>query len=81
MDFAVVLTHHWLKRIGDLSFHAFESPKLGSRSLCGEWVLLDSIRDLQIPGDRSVCCVSCHVRLYGFPLPVSKEKNELGYHS
>lgn len=82
MDLERVLTHHWLKLSGDKSFHAFLSIQAGSRSICGVSLVRESIRDVvQIPGERSVCCVSCHRQLYGFPKSVLREKNESRLHS
>lgn len=59
-------THHWLMGKSDSRFHAYPSGKCGEKSLCGSGQIIEDLKDMHIPGDRSPCCALCMHALYGY---------------
>lgn len=56
---------HWVRHKGQAAFHAYASVRPGASSVCGRGEPFTSIREMDIPGDRSMCCQKCCVVLYG----------------
>lgn len=69
-----VATHHWLKSRNQVVFHAYLSSRIGEKSVCGESPAIGVLRDMDIPGDRSPCCLKCMSGLYGFELRLGPEE-------
>lgn len=71
-----VSTHHWLKHRSEPHFHAYLSGKRGENAMCSDGQPIAELRDMDIPGDRSLCCIKCMSALYGFtPSTAVKEKS------
>lgn len=64
-NFARVASHHWIRHTDQLIFHAYLSIRPGMTSLCGEGKAFQSVREMDVPGERSQCCAKCCVALYG----------------
>jgi hypothetical protein len=60
-----VVSHHWIRHRTDRVFHAYTTARAGVRSICGEGQPFTSVREVDIPGDRSMCCVNCCLALFG----------------
>lgn len=63
-----VSSHYWLRNPGDKVFHSYLIAKSGAHSVCEGGRPLSSLRAMDIPGDRSVCCNDCFLGLYGVDL-------------
>lgn len=59
------LLHHWLRLKGDVIFHAYPSGRPGQKTLCEEGQRIGEIREIQLPGDRSVVCSKCMQEVNG----------------
>lgn len=75
-----VLTHFWLKHPGEELFHAYLATAPGTSSLCGRSPAITKMADMDIPGDRSVCCIHCFSKLYKFnpyelPCPTTRKSS------
>lgn len=57
--------HHWLRSRADGVFHAYFSAPPSSASACGQATTLASVREMDIPGERSKCCAHCCTALFG----------------
>lgn len=64
-----VITHHWLRHYGQAVYHAYVSGKPGSISVCGEQSQITNLALMDIPGDRSKCCLQCVSDLYSYAPP------------
>ena len=64
-------THHWLMRRKDKVFHAYASGRLGQATVCGQGQPIGDLGEMEIPGDRSLCCTNCFLQLFGLN-PLSK---------
>jgi len=62
---ARISSHHWIRHKGQPLFHAYASVRPGTSSFCGEGRPFDSVREMDIPGYRSICCAKCCEALYG----------------
>lgn len=60
-----IQTHHWLKHPDEEVFHAYMKVKVGSKTICGEGRGIQELTEMDIPGSRSTCCLSCYRALYG----------------
>lgn len=63
-----VLTHFWLKppNSEDDTFHVYLDTSPGTASLCHRSPAIHNMLQMDIPGDRSKCCLHCFSKLYGF---------------
>lgn len=71
-----IRTHHWLrhpKLSGSRSFHVYLKISKGSESLCKSSPEITDISSMILPGDHSLCCLDCTVKLYGFKPHIFKE--------
>lgn len=69
------VTSYWLKQREEQSFHAYVSTKRGAKPVCGGDSRIAELVDMDIPGDRSKLCNTCHRAMYGIPtalIPVEK---------
>jgi hypothetical protein len=64
--FDEVLTHYWLRHPEDKKFHAYVELNPGTPSLCGRSPSITYFDKMDIPGDRSQCCLHCFIKLYKF---------------
>lgn len=62
---SAISTHHWLKHPTQSVFHAYLVRTLGSTSVCGKGNPIQNLSEMDIPGDRSTCCIDCYSKLYG----------------
>lgn len=65
LNLSAVSTHHWLKYPDTSPFHAYLVSRLGAPTVCGEGMPIQDLSEMDIPGDRSVCCIKCYMNLYG----------------
>lgn len=76
-NIARVRSHHWLRHLEQPAYHAYLSIRAGQMSVCGEGRAFESVREMDVPGVRSMCCHKCCLALYGrigyFP-PASGEE-------
>jgi len=66
MNFKGLVTNFWLRHPEQSVFHVFLSMDSGTGSLCGRSPVITERNKMDLPGDKSVCCLHCFVRLYGF---------------
>lgn len=64
--------HEWLRHETDNKrvFHAYLARTPGTPSLCGKHPSISRMREMDIPGDVSVCCVHCFFKLYRINPPM-----------
>lgn len=58
-------SHHWVRHENQPIFHAYLSIRPGTTSVCGEGRAFQSVREMDVPGERSKCCAKCCEALYG----------------
>lgn len=61
-----VSSHHWIRHKDQPIFHAYLRIRPGATSVCGQGKPFQSVREMDVPGDRSLCCAQCCEALYGF---------------
>lgn len=61
-----MLTHFWLKPPNEETFHVYLDTVPGTASLCRRSPEILDMNKMDIPGDRSKCCLHCFSNLYGF---------------
>ena len=69
------VTSYWLKQREEQSFHAYFSTRRGAKPVCNVDLRIAELVDMDIPGDLSKLCNTCHRTIYGFPsafIPVEK---------
>lgn len=69
-----VLSNFWLKNDENEVFHAFLKTLPGSPSVCGNGIELNSLESINIPHNRSKCCIVCVDALYGTDFTKKKDK-------
>lgn len=62
---ARIASHHWLRHPDQMIFHSYLSSRPGTPSVCGEGKTFQSVREMDVPGERSQCCAKCCEALYG----------------
>lgn len=72
-----VTLHHWLKDKHDLVFHAYASANPGTKSMCEEGARIRDWQTMEIPGERSMCCINCMTTLFGYRPPAINQKGHL----
>lgn len=71
VDVRKVLTHYWLLHPEAKRFHAYTSVLVGADSVCGTGHSIVGLKEMNIPGDGSICCINCFDQLYGVGMSVS----------
>lgn len=64
-DIERITSHHWVRHTEQSLFHAYLKIRPDFTSVCGEGKPFDNVRNLDIPGERSKCCIRCCEALYG----------------
>lgn len=68
LDIEKISTHHWLSFRHEKHFHAYIRGHKGEFSLCKLIAPIVDVKKMNIPGDRSPCCIHCFNALYGIRL-------------
>ena len=71
-----ITTHHWLKHPAESTFHVYQTVRIGTESMCGKGKRIQKFAEMDIPGDRSVCCLNCYSVLYGINTDAIMERKE-----
>ena len=71
VDLNKIAAHYWLLRPKESTFHAYSPARVGAMPVCGSGQPIVRLKDMNIPSDRSVCCIDCFERLYGIDITVS----------
>lgn len=71
-----VANHYWLMNRKQNTFHAYLTVREGEDTVCKSGPHLGDLKYMDVPGNRSVCCIHCFQGLYGLDLTLeTKEKS------
>jgi len=65
-----VATNHWLLLPGAKIFHAYVVVGKGEKPVCGKNLPITDFKSMNVPGERSLCCIHCFSGLYGCDVTV-----------